>query len=260
MQMTDVYRKLPGTNCGDCGMPTCIAFALKVANSQVDIDKCPHVSEEVRKEFMKAPARSSDNFEAVSDELEKEAIEADFREAADAIGGEYVSSEDREMIRILMNNRPYEMTRDGLFENNSYSKDSWAKIIIYDYIRRKGKKPLTDNWVTLGYFPDTASHVKAFQSLSEKKVAGTYSDKGIEKLRERAGEFNGRYVEGKMDADLTCRFDLLPRIPLYLCFWSADEEFDANCRLFVDSNAENYIDIEYLAYLVERFIDDFVKY
>ena len=64
---------------------------------------------------------------------------------------------------------------------------------------------------------------------------------------------------GKMKADYIYRFYLLPRIPLYLCFWAADEEFPASCKLFLDSSAEAYIDIEYLAYLVERFVELFIK-
>ncbi|MBE7547855.1 MAG: DUF3786 domain-containing protein [Planctomycetia bacterium] len=41
-------------------------------------------------------------------------------------------------------------------------------------------------------------------------------------------------------------------------FWEADDEFSASCKLFLDSSAEDYIDIEYLAYLVERFVEIFV--
>ncbi len=30
----DIYKHLPKTNCGDCGVPTCLAFAMKLANKQ----------------------------------------------------------------------------------------------------------------------------------------------------------------------------------------------------------------------------------
>ncbi|KXK31378.1 MAG: hypothetical protein UZ01_00902 [Candidatus Brocadia sinica] len=78
-------------------------------------------------------------------------------------------------------------------------------------------------------------------------------------LKIRSKELGGAESQGKMKADYICRFDLLPRIPLYVCFWDADEEFPASCKLFLDSSAEAYIDIEYLAYLVERFVEVFVK-
>nr|MBN1229832.1 acetyl-CoA decarbonylase/synthase complex subunit gamma [Anaerolineae bacterium] len=41
-----IYKMLPQTNCKDCGYPTCLAFAMKLAAKQVELDLCPHVSEE----------------------------------------------------------------------------------------------------------------------------------------------------------------------------------------------------------------------
>jgi len=46
----DVYKLLPKTNCGDCGVPTCLAFAMKVAAKQAALDECPHISDEAKTE------------------------------------------------------------------------------------------------------------------------------------------------------------------------------------------------------------------
>ena len=40
----EIYKQLPKTNCKDCGFPTCLAFAMKMATKQVALDKCPHVT------------------------------------------------------------------------------------------------------------------------------------------------------------------------------------------------------------------------
>jgi acetyl-CoA decarbonylase/synthase complex subunit gamma len=42
----DIFKQLPKTNCGDCGVPTCLAFAMKLAQGQADLAQCPHVSDE----------------------------------------------------------------------------------------------------------------------------------------------------------------------------------------------------------------------
>lgn len=255
--MIDIYKKLPKINCGKCGVPTCMAFAVKVKNAQLKIWDCPYVSKEETESLpRKQNVTQEDNYERVSNELEAEAKHTHFKEAALAIGGHYETKNGCEMIRLKMLNSPYEMREEGLFENGAYCHDSWSKIIVYDYIRRKGNKPLTGEWVTLGYFPNTASHVKAFQRNAEEKVAAAFNG-DIKKLESHSKELGGIETSGKMRADYVCRFDLLPRIPLYLCFWEADEEFQASCKLFLDSSAEAYIDIEYLAYLVERFVEKF---
>jgi len=51
-----VYKLLPQTNCKDCGFPTCLAFAMKLAAKQVSLDLCPHASEEAKTELGAASA------------------------------------------------------------------------------------------------------------------------------------------------------------------------------------------------------------
>ena len=46
-----IYKMLPQTNCKDCGFPTCLAFAMKLAAKQVELSLCPHVSEESKDEI-----------------------------------------------------------------------------------------------------------------------------------------------------------------------------------------------------------------
>ena len=41
-----IYKNLPKTNCKDCGLPTCMAFAMQVAAKQRALADCPHVTEE----------------------------------------------------------------------------------------------------------------------------------------------------------------------------------------------------------------------
>jgi acetyl-CoA decarbonylase/synthase complex subunit gamma len=41
-----IYKMLPKTNCKECGFPTCLAFAMKLAAKQVELSDCPYVSEE----------------------------------------------------------------------------------------------------------------------------------------------------------------------------------------------------------------------
>jgi ArsR family metal-binding transcriptional regulator len=37
----EIYKLLPGTNCRECGQPTCYTFALRLAASQVSLADCP---------------------------------------------------------------------------------------------------------------------------------------------------------------------------------------------------------------------------
>jgi acetyl-CoA decarbonylase/synthase, CODH/ACS complex subunit gamma len=39
-----IYKLLPQTNCKECGFPTCLAFAMKLAAKQAELVACPYVS------------------------------------------------------------------------------------------------------------------------------------------------------------------------------------------------------------------------
>lgn len=37
----EVFKLLPGGNCRECGETTCMAFALKLVNNEIELQKCP---------------------------------------------------------------------------------------------------------------------------------------------------------------------------------------------------------------------------
>ncbi len=52
----EIFKLLPKTNCKKCGHPTCLAFAMKLAQRQASLDQCPDVSEEARRILGEASA------------------------------------------------------------------------------------------------------------------------------------------------------------------------------------------------------------
>ena len=52
----EIFKLLPKTNCKKCGSPTCLAFAMKLAQRQASIDSCPDVSEEAKQKLGEASA------------------------------------------------------------------------------------------------------------------------------------------------------------------------------------------------------------
>jgi len=51
-----ILKMLPKKNCGECGIPTCLAFAMKVAAGQTEIETCPYVSDEAKATIGEASA------------------------------------------------------------------------------------------------------------------------------------------------------------------------------------------------------------
>ena len=51
-----IFKLLPKTNCKECGVPTCLAFAMNLASGKAELDSCPYVSEEAREKLAEASA------------------------------------------------------------------------------------------------------------------------------------------------------------------------------------------------------------
>ena len=51
-----IYKLLPQTNCKECGFPTCLAFAMKLAAKQAELSACPYVSEASKTQLSEAAA------------------------------------------------------------------------------------------------------------------------------------------------------------------------------------------------------------
>jgi len=52
----EIFKLLPKTNCKECGDPTCLAFAMKLAAGKASLSACPYVSEEAKAKLSEASA------------------------------------------------------------------------------------------------------------------------------------------------------------------------------------------------------------
>ncbi len=52
----EIFKLLPKTNCGECGVPTCLAFAMALAAGKAELSACPQVSEESKAKLLESAA------------------------------------------------------------------------------------------------------------------------------------------------------------------------------------------------------------
>jgi acetyl-CoA decarbonylase/synthase complex subunit gamma len=68
----EIYKLLPQTNCKECGFPTCLAFAMKLAAKQAELKACPYVSEESKAKLEAASAPPIRLVQLVGDDVKLE--------------------------------------------------------------------------------------------------------------------------------------------------------------------------------------------
>ncbi len=52
----EIFKLLPKDNCKKCGMPTCLAFAMQLAQKRAKLEGCPEISEEAKQKLAAAAA------------------------------------------------------------------------------------------------------------------------------------------------------------------------------------------------------------
>ena len=151
-----IYKLLPQTNCKDCGFPTCLAFAMKLAAKQVELAACKHVSEAAKAQLAESSAPPIRLITLKSDGYEvKEGnevvlyrhdktfynrpglfIRVQDSESAQAIGEKVAAADAYKVSYVGM-----DLTIDG-FAVESVSGDAAHFAAAVQAVRAKSKRPL----------------------------------------------------------------------------------------------------------------------
>jgi len=51
-----IFKMMPKKNCGECGVPTCLAFAMNLAAGKAELEACPYVSDDAKEKLASASA------------------------------------------------------------------------------------------------------------------------------------------------------------------------------------------------------------
>ena len=43
-RVLELLKLLPGTNCRECGVPTCMAFATRLSEGKAAVEECPRLA------------------------------------------------------------------------------------------------------------------------------------------------------------------------------------------------------------------------
>ena len=108
--------------------------------------------------------------------------------------------------------------------------------------------PHGTHWVSYKDFKDAAPFVGGFTNNTEKAIAKNFSGR-LRALKNACRDLGGQASGSELAYDLKMVFYPLPKVPLFLLFNDADEEFPAQCAVLFEKRAEKYLDMECLAVL-----------
>lgn len=120
--------------------------------------------------------------------------------------------------------------------------DEWHHLILLHYLDMADGTESSSNLITFGNLKDGLIRGTKFDRTAEEKLEKLLQDKEPEKIQKACRILGAEFVETK--ADLCAVFPVLPRYPVTLKIWFADEEFPASGKLFLQDNADHYLSVE----------------
>ncbi len=158
--------------------------------------------------------------------------------------------------------KDYRVKPDGISDDNGRSPHFAVNVVLLKYLLHfepgTAQMDQDSQWVSYRDFKDAAPLVNYFSNNTEKAIAQHFSGRA-KVLASACMMLGGNVCNEGLSYDLTMQVLSLPRLPLYLLFNDADEEFPTDCSVLFERRAEKYLDMECLAIVGWLFSDFLVR-
>lgn len=251
----EIYKLLPRTNCGTCGMPTCFGFATKVASRMASVTACENLSSEAKAalaaEIDEPQASRGTVYEQALASLQPKIQALDFVKLSTLFGADLVAPDTLELLFL---NDQYRITKEKVVDAQGKEPVPFISILIYNHLCMPDPPAPSGEWITFGSVPASHAKDKAWAGHVEEVIARHFTG-NVEGLKQACERMGGVPAEIKGSHDAAYEFRFFPRYPVLLQYYDAvpAEDFPAQCKILLDKHVDRYLDIESIVVLGEEF-------
>lgn len=271
MNPLDILNKTPKTNCGDCGHPTCLAFAAAVARAGADINLCPYIDLQGIKAVTLSSKKDMEDLAgqvaaehdwALVEHLQEKVSTIDFSVIAASIGATW-HEHNPDVLSLRYLGQEVRLGKADILLSNHAVVDPRDQILLYNYVFSCGGRNPDGTWIGMESLPNSISKVKTLATYCEQRIAKLLSGKPAQLLYDLGVNLGG--YEGPADLGSTATSSLvvpvLPMIPQYLLFWEEDQELgiEPKAKVLFDHNVLDFLDLESLVFSAERFAERLIQ-
>ncbi|OQX19433.1 MAG: hypothetical protein BWK76_04480 [Desulfobulbaceae bacterium A2] len=261
----EFLRLVPKTNCGDCGQPGCLAFAVAVTRGGANPRQCPHLAPAAL-EQLGLPAAKPGGIEQVEHlgrerdlalvaYLQSKIHPLDFCLVAPQLGAVWhAEAPDRLFFDYLA--RRVAVGKTAVLLDGQPLHDPRDQILLYNYVASGGRSAVTGEWLGLEGLPNSISKVRTLAVYCEARLASRYRGRP-ETLARHCCQLGGWVGEQASGAAVASVLPVLPRVPQQLLFWDEEPEdgFAPRVKILFDRQVLDYLDLESLVFSAERMAE-----
>ncbi|HBX22886.1 MAG TPA: DUF3786 domain-containing protein [Desulfotomaculum sp.] len=247
----EVYKLLPKSNCRQCQVPSCLAYAAAVINGQKSLTDCPHLESNIIERFnIKIHRRESleQQQEKLLEQLKREITTIDFNSSAERLGASLAG--DKLKIKCLGKN--FFIDSNGNITSDCHVI-TWLALPLLDYVLTCSGKNVIGEWVPFRELKNGTTWIPLFEPLCEKtlkQIADNYTDLFEDILH----MFGGRPANTSFSSDIALVIHPLPRIPILICYCKAEDELESKLNVFFDATAEGNLNIRSIYGITAGFV------
>lgn len=238
----EIYKLLPQTNCGECSLPNCLAFAAAVVKGHKNLNHCPYIKAEVKDQLTGRISIREDFNRIRGEDLEvlKEKISTiDFAAKADLLGAKLVSSK----LAIKSLGKDFFVDVRGNVSSECHTH-LWMTVPLLSYIVQSTGMDITGRWVPFRELRDGSPMNSLFVQRGEKPLKKLL-DNNSALLGDLISMFSGARADNDLfSSDMALSLYPLPKVPILICYWHAEGDMDSDLNIFFDVSAEKHLKIE----------------
>jgi hypothetical protein len=252
----EVFKLLDKSNCQECYLATCLAFAGAVFKGEKRLEECTHLSPDIIAQYAGSAQAGNDPEQMAAEavqQMQAQIRKADLATAAQRIGATF--DQDKLTLNILGKN--FHVDTEGKLSSDIHIHP-WIAMPVLSYILTSGGKDPNGEWVPLRELPNGKNWYRLFGQRCEKplkRVADMYTDLFEDMIQ----IFNGQQIEPHYKADISLVLYPLPKVPMLICYWKPEDGLASSLNLFFDATAEENLNIEALFGLATGLVRMFEK-
>jgi ribosomal protein S10 len=236
----EIYKLLPKSNCRQCKLPTCLAFAASVINGQKSLGDCPHLDSNITERFdIKIHKRVTleQQQDQILEQLRREIAKIDFYSSAERLG----ASLSGEKLKIKCLGKDFIIDSNGNITSDCHVI-TWLALPLLDYVLSCSGNNVTGEWVPFRELKNGMTWIPLFEPLCEKPLK-QIADTHTELFEDILHLFGGRPALKNFSSDISLILYPLPRIPILICYCKPEDELESKINIFFDTTAEDNLNI-----------------
>jgi hypothetical protein len=261
----ELYKLTRCNNCGECGQPTCLAFATRVVVGKEDIDACPFIDKariQVLRKRLDEQIRSGigvsrESFEKTMEFLHHEIKKLNFPAIAESLGAGMSESNGQPALVFPYFGDSVLVTQSDIEQDKGGDLSPWEKILIYNYVIGGGAQP-AGVWVAMESLPNSVSKIKSLQAHCESPLAGSFRGK-LYLLSRLISPWGIEVSLRDESVDFAAEFHVFPKLAIRVLFWDEVEDFPCRAKFLFDSRVLQILDLESLIFACEQITDRLIQ-